>query len=90
MKRKIILVSSLATLALGLAAAPASAFTACNNEGDCWHTEARIHIPGVSLSFHSDEWGNAHRDSVHYHWHDSDAAHDWHQGYWSHGRWHAT
>jgi hypothetical protein len=73
-----------------LAAVPASAYTACNRNGDCWHTDTRVHFPGVTLSFHNDKWWDTHSHNTRYHWHDADTGHDWHHGYWSHGTWHAT
>ena len=42
---------TLITLAL-----PASAYVACNREGDCWHTESRYSQPGVSFDYHPDDW----------------------------------
>ena len=49
------------TLLLGgllatLAAAPASAYLACNRDGDCWHTESRYRAPGVRFDYHPDDW----------------------------------
>jgi hypothetical protein len=71
------------TLAL---AAPASAYIACNREGDCWHTDRRVTAPGVTFSFHPDDW-YFHRD-----WdHDKDMR--WRserhegRGYWRNGVW---
>jgi hypothetical protein len=32
-----------------IAAVPASAYTTCNREGDCWHTDDRITFPGVVM-----------------------------------------
>ena len=75
-------------IALSLAASPASAFTTCNSYGDCWQTETRITFPGVTFSYHDDAWRDAHRDDRAYHWHDGDADHDWHHGYWVRGEWH--
>jgi hypothetical protein len=72
------------------AAGPAFAYTACNGDGDCWHTDTRVHFPGVSLTFHNDKWADTHRKNSRYHWHDTDAARDWHHGYWSNGEWHAA
>jgi len=68
----------------------AFAYTACNREGDCWHTDTRVHFPGVKLSFHNDKWADSHRSNSHYKWHDTDNDHDWHHGYWSHGEWHPS
>jgi hypothetical protein len=89
--RTLALASALAAAsALSLAAAPAAAYTVCNRDGDCWHTDTRVHFPHVRLSFHNDKWWDAHRNNARYHWHDMDNDHDWHHGYWSHGEWHST
>jgi len=37
-------------------AGSASAYVACNREGDCWHTDRRVHVPGVVLEYHPDDW----------------------------------
>jgi hypothetical protein len=89
MKTKSLILASVLATASGLlmASVPASAYTACNREGDCWHTDTRVHFPGATLSFHNDKWGEAHR-AGRYHWHDTDNDHDWHHGYWSRGEWH--
>ena len=34
----------------------ANAYVACNQEGDCWHTESRVQVPGVTFSYHPDDW----------------------------------
>jgi len=68
---------------------PASAYVACNNSGDCWHTEDHVTFPGVSLSFHDDAWRDQHREDKEMRWHDVDNDHDWHHGYWDHGTWHS-
>jgi len=70
------------------AATPASAYTTCNKEGDCWHTDSRVSFPGVTLSFHDDKWWDGHRSDNHYRWHEADNDHDWHHGYWANGEWH--
>lgn len=91
MKTKTIVFASLLATASGLflTAAPASAYTACNRDGDCWHTESRVHFPGVTLSFHKDNWWDANRSNARYHWHETDNSHDWHHGYWRGGEWHS-
>ena len=79
-------------LALGCAlffsAAPAAAYTACNRGGDCWHTDSKEHFRGVKLSYHNDKWADSHKSDAKYHWHDADANHDAHHGYWNKGEWH--
>lgn len=75
-----------AAVACGLAmmaSAPASAYIACNAEGDCWHSDTRYTAPGVTFDWHPDDW------YFHQHW---DADHPWHdyhagRGYWRGGVW---
>ncbi|HXR95910.1 MAG TPA: hypothetical protein VN718_08525 [Rhizomicrobium sp.] len=66
-------------------AAPASAYVVCNRTGDCWHTDRREHVPGVTFRYHPDDW-YFHRD-----W-DRDRDDHWHgyhtgRGYWRGGVW---
>ena len=42
--------------ALMALAAPASAYVACNRDGDCWHTESRYRAPGVRFDYHPDDY----------------------------------
>ena len=63
----------------------ASAYVACNRDGDCWHTDARVHAPGVTFDFHPDDW------YFHRSW-DNDRDHHWREyheghGYWRNGVW---
>jgi hypothetical protein len=67
----------------------ASAYLACNREGDCWHTETRYSAPGVSFEYHPDDW------YFHRHW-DGDRSDryryrawrdDTAHGYWRNGVW---
>jgi hypothetical protein len=60
----------------------ASAYVVCNSNGDCWHADERVTIPGVTLSFHNDKCRDEHREDRHYSWHDLDNDHDWHHGTW--------
>ena len=81
-----------AAVALGLVAATAtaaSAYVVCN-ANECWHTDARIKLPGVKLTFHNDTWQHQHEKDKHYTWHENDNEHDWHHGYWDHGTWHTN
>ena len=88
--RNLTLASTLAVAAgVVIGAVPASAYTACNRQGDCWHTDSRVHFPGVTLSFHDDKWADKNRNNARYHWHETDNDHDWHHGYWSRGEWHS-
>ena len=79
-------------LALGCAvlfsSAPASAYVVCNSNGDCWHTGSKtLDWTGVILKFHDDDWWDAHKGDAQYNFHDSDAQHNWEQGYWRKGEW---
>jgi hypothetical protein len=69
---------------IGLAAtAPASAYIACNHEGDCWHTDSRVRAPGVTFDFHPDDW------YFHQTWGTDRHFRDYHpgRGYWRGGVW---
>ena len=70
-------------------AAPASAYIACNRDGDCWHTESHYRAPGVRFNYHPDDW------YFHRHWnaerYDGERYHyrDYHEGrgYYRGGVW---
>src|SRR5882757_10264008 len=64
------------------AGGPASAMITCNSNGDCWRTETRITYPNVTFTYHDDPWWEAHKTERTYVFHDTDADHDWHHGYW--------
>ena len=66
-----------------MAAAPASAYVACNAEGDCWHTDRRVAPPGVRFDYHPDDW------YFHQHFDDHRRFRDYHEGrgYWRGGVW---
>ena len=74
------LVGAGALFALG---APASAYVACNREGDCWHTESRYAPPGVRYDYHPDDW------YFHQHWDGRYHYRDYHpgRGYYRGGVW---
>ena len=84
---------ALKTLALGLLAgagalvalaSPASAYLACNRDGDCWHTESAPRVPGVKFETHPDDW------YFHQHWDGADRHYrDYHtgRGYYRSGVW---
>lgn len=66
-------------------AGSANAYVACNHEGDCWHTDSRERVPGVTFEYHPDDW------YFHRHW-DSDRDRHWRgyregHGYWRNGVW---
>jgi len=79
----------LATAGVAATTHSAAAYVVCNRFGDCWHADKRIHFPHVRLIFHSDGWWDHHKANRHYIWHEIDGDHDWHHGYWDHGRWRA-
>ena len=87
LKKVISTVSLSALLALaGVVASSvvANAYVACNHEGDCWHTESRVHVPGVTFSFHPDDW------YFHQRWDGGDRHYrDYHEGrgYYKGGVW---
>jgi hypothetical protein len=83
MKLNLILAAS--ALALLGTAGSASAYVACSHDGDCWHTDQRVHAPGVTFAYHPDDW------YFHQHW-DNDRDHhfrDYHEGrgYYRNGVW---
>jgi hypothetical protein len=63
----------------------ASAYVACNRDGDCWHTERRTHAPGIRFDYHPDDW------YFHQHWENNNDRHfrDYHEGrgYYRGGVW---
>ena len=75
--------ASVAAGALIAMAAPASAYVACNREGDCWHTDSRVAVPGVTFDFHPDDW------YFHQRWDRDRHFRDYHEGrgYWRNGIW---
>jgi spore germination protein YaaH len=70
---------SAAVMALGVLAfgtSSASAYVACNDDGDCWRTKERYkYPPEAHVYVHPDTWK--------YQWHDEGAA----PGYYSKGAW---
>jgi hypothetical protein len=80
-----ILFAASAISALAALTIPASAYVACNHEGDCWHTEDRVAVPGVTFDIHPDDW------YFHRNW-EGDREHHWRayhegRGYWRNGVW---
>ena len=84
---------ALKTLALGLLAgagalvalaSPASAYLACNRDGDCWHTESRYRAPGVRFDYHPDDWYFHQRWDDRHHYRDE---HHEGRGYYRSGVW---
>jgi len=71
--------------AVAVSSSPAIAYVACNSDGDCWHTEDRVQVPGISFDFHPDDW------YFHQRW-DGDERRHWREyhegrGYWRGGVW---
>jgi hypothetical protein len=85
MKIRTALLGALAGAAAVVAfAAPASAYIACNHEGDCWHTESHYAPPGVRFEYHPDDWYfHRHWDDGRAHWRDYHEGH----GYYRNGIW---
>ena len=86
--RKFLLMSAtaagLGAGALALSATGAAAYIACNDAGDCWHTDTHVVAPGLHFAYHPDDWYfHRHWGDDRYHWH------DWHDGhgYWRNGVW---
>jgi hypothetical protein len=72
--------------ALVTMAGSASAYVACNREGDCWHTESRYSRPGVRFDYHPDDY------YFHQRWDRDNRRHwrsDYHagRGYYRNGIW---
>jgi hypothetical protein len=61
-----VLTAALAAAGLAGSVGNASAYVACNRFGDCWHTDARVHFPGMRLIFHPDSWWDRHKNNHHY------------------------
>ena len=71
----------LSAAAIAITSTSASAWVACNREGECWHTHDRYaYRSEFGVVVHPDGWHW--RDREHYRWHDHDG-----RGYWRHGIW---
>ena len=86
--KKIMLTASASALltfaGLTASSVAANAYMACNHEGDCWHTETRVHAPGVRFDYHPDHW------YFHQRWDGGDRHYrDYHEGrgYYKGGVW---
>jgi hypothetical protein len=81
--KTILLGGALATAAMTLAV-PASAYIACNRNGDCWHTERRVGPRGARFRYHPDDWYfHQNWDDRRYRW----RAYREGRGYWRNGVW---
>ena len=83
--KRLALAAGISAAALTLSTMGASAYIVCNHEGDCWHSDVRVHAPGITFEYHPDDWyfhrdWDADRDR---HWR------EWHRGrgYWRNGVW---
>jgi hypothetical protein len=83
MFKKLLITAAAAGGLAMMASAPASAYVACNSFGDCWHTDSRIRVPGVTFTWHPDEW------YFHQRWDDRHHFRGYHEGrgYWRNGIW---
>jgi hypothetical protein len=81
--KKLLVTAAIAGGLAMMAAAPASAYVACNSSGDCWHTESHYTAPGVTFSWHPDDW------YFHQRWDDRHHFRDYHEGrgYYRNGVW---
>ncbi|HWU26650.1 MAG TPA: hypothetical protein VN154_09635 [Rhizomicrobium sp.] len=67
--------------AVALTATSASAYIACNREGECWHVKHRYEYrPEFGLVLHPDNWRWHDRD--HYRWREHEGRGYWHNGIW--------
>ncbi len=82
LQKTVLAAAALAGLSLA-AAAPASAYVACNADGDCWHTDSRVHVPGVTFNYHPDDWYFHQTWDANHHWRDYHTG----RGYWRGGVW---
>jgi hypothetical protein len=81
---KLIATAALAGGIAMMASSPASAYVACNSVGDCWHTDTRYASPpGVTFTWHPDEWYFHQRWDDRHHWRDYHEG----RGYWRNGVW---
>jgi hypothetical protein len=83
--KKLMLQGAVAALAgaaaLALTATSASAYIACNGDGDCWHVQDHYNYdPGFGVTVHDDNW--KWRDTDHFRWHEHEG-----RGYWRNGLW---
>jgi hypothetical protein len=81
--RKILLCAAMSAGVVATTASAASAYVACNRDGDCWHTDRRVSAPGVRFDYHPDDW------YFHQRWDDHRHFRDYHdgRGYYRGGVW---
>jgi hypothetical protein len=62
-------------VALAAMTTGASAFVACNDRGDCWHSGVKYEYPNAKVIYYGDDWDwKAHN----FRWHESSGDY----GYW--------
>ena len=74
----------LATGALALSAAGASAEIACNDEGECWHIKGKadFYKPEHGIHIHPDSWKWGEKEHFKWREHEGEG-----RGYWKSGVW---
>ncbi len=77
----------MAFLSVGMST-DAIAYIVCSENGDCWRSNKRIKVPGVSLVFHSENWWKKNSHNRRYTWHEAETGRDTRHGYWNRGAWH--
>jgi hypothetical protein len=81
MIRTLVLGAAAAVGAMAALSAPASAYVACNSDGDCWHTtDHYTYQPAFGVTVHDDAWKWGQDDK--YRWHEHEG-----RGYWRNGAW---
>ena len=83
LKKTFLAATVAAGLGLVVSATGAGAYVACNRDGDCWHTDKKLHAPGVTFAFHPDDW------FFHQKWDADHHFRDYHEGrgYYRNGVW---
>ena len=71
----------LGVAAAAITATSASAWIACNREGECWHVKDRYaYRAEYGIVIHKDDW--RWRDREHYVWREHEGRGYWHNGLW--------
>ena len=80
---KTLIAGAIAAAGIALSATSASAYVACNGEGQCWHVHRHANYnynPGFGIVVHPDRWRWGAND--HYAWREHSG-----RGYWRNGAW---
>ncbi len=80
---KSLIAGAVVAAGVALSASSASAYVACNAEGDCWHVHRHAQYnynPSFGIVVHPDNWRWSSTD--HYRWRDHAG-----RGYWRNGVW---